>query len=102
MTSQRCGVKDLIDFKTSDAFIVFYPCEEPTVAFCFFIEAAVIADSVVTSIRQHEPLLTNELLTRRHAETDHQRHAQRAEDNYQRERLEQVARYGRGKSDSFG
>ena len=75
MTSQRCGVKDLIDFKTSDAFIVFYPCEEPTVAFCFFIEAAVIADSVVTSIRQHEPLLTNELLTRRHAETDHQRYA---------------------------
>ena len=52
MTSQRCGVKDLIDFKTSDAFIVLYPCKETIVAFCFFIEAAVIADLVVTSIRQ--------------------------------------------------
>tara|TARA_B100001059_G_C17416562_1_gene371049 strand:- start:183 stop:341 length:159 start_codon:yes stop_codon:yes gene_type:complete len=45
-------MKDLIDFKTSDAFIVLYPCKEPTVAFCFCIEAAVSADSVVTSIRQ--------------------------------------------------
>ena len=52
MTSQRNGMKDLIDFKTSDAFIVLYPCKEPTVAFCFCIEAAVTADSVVTSIRQ--------------------------------------------------
>ena len=52
MTSQHSGMKDLIDFKTSDAFIVFYPCKQPTVAFCFCIEAAVTADSVVTSIRQ--------------------------------------------------
>ena len=52
MTSQRYGMKDLIDFKTSDAFIVLYPCKQPTVALCFCIEAAVIADSVVTSIRQ--------------------------------------------------
>ena len=52
MTSQGYGMKDLVDFKTSDAFIVLYPCKEPTVAFCFCIEAAVTADSVVTSIRQ--------------------------------------------------
>ena len=66
MTSQRCGVKDLIDFKTSDAFIVFYPCKEPTVAFCFFIEAAVIADSVVTSIRHinhYEPMSYSQEVT---------------------------------------
>ena len=52
MTNQRYGMKDLIDFKTSDAFIVLYPCKQPTVALYFCIEAAVIADSVVTSIRQ--------------------------------------------------
>ena len=52
MTSQLCRMKDLIYFKTSDAFIVLYLCKEKTVAFCFSIEAAVIADSVVTSIRQ--------------------------------------------------
>jgi hypothetical protein len=45
-------MKDLIDFKISDAFIVLYPCKQSTFAFCFCIEAAVIADSVVTSIRQ--------------------------------------------------
>ena len=28
-------MKDLIDFKTSDAFIVLYPCKQPTVAFSF-------------------------------------------------------------------
>ena len=52
MTSQRYGMKDLIDFKTSDVFIVLQHCKEPTVASCFCIEVAVIADSVVTSIRQ--------------------------------------------------
>jgi hypothetical protein len=45
-------MKDRIDFKTSDDFTVLYPCKQPTVAFYFCIEAAVIADSVVTSIRQ--------------------------------------------------
>ena len=52
MTSQLYGMKDLIDFKTSDAFIVLYPCKETIVAFCFCIEVPVIADSVVTNIRQ--------------------------------------------------
>ena len=52
MSSLLCGMKDLIDFKTSDAFIVLYPCKHPTVALYFCIEAAVIADSVVTNVRQ--------------------------------------------------
>jgi hypothetical protein len=52
VTSQRYGMKDLIDCKISDAFVVLYRCKQPTVALCFCIEAAVIADSVVTSIRQ--------------------------------------------------
>ena len=66
MTSQRCGMKDLIDFKTSDAFIVLYPCKQPTVALCFCIEAAVIADSVVTRFRHinhYEPMSYSQEVT---------------------------------------
>ena len=38
MTSQRYGIKDLIDFKTSDAFVILYPCKQQTVMVCHGLE----------------------------------------------------------------
>ncbi len=59
-------MKDLIDFKTSDAFIVLYPCKQPTVAFCFCIEAAVSrfgGDEYSPAINHYEPMSYSQEVT---------------------------------------